>query len=127
MLGVRGGDLVIVPEAGKAFIEGEVRKPGPYVLTRGMTLTQLISSAGGMTFPADPGRVKLVRQIGTGDSGEWEVDIEPRKNQPPPDVRLTRNDRVVIPSTLGRKTVYGVYQFVTAIVRITVGGAATIF
>ncbi len=127
MLQVRGGDLVIVPEAGKAFIEGEVRTPGPYPLTRGMTLTQLISSAGGLTFPADLTRVKLIRQVGTADSGEWQVNIEPRENQPPPDVRLTRNDRVVIPSTLGRKAVYGVYQFVTAVVRITVGGAATVF
>jgi polysaccharide export outer membrane protein len=127
MLQVRGGDLVIVPEAGKAFIDGEVDKPGPYPLNRGMTLMQLISSAGGLTFPADPTRVRLVRKTVTGDSVEWQVNLEHTASDLQPDVRLARDDRVIIPYTTGRKAVYGVYQFVTAIVRITVGGAANIF
>ncbi len=127
MLQVRGGDLVIVPEAGKAFVDGEVDKPGPYPLTRGMTLTQLISSAGGLTFPADATHVRLVRRTVGGDSMEWQVNLEHTETDLQPDVRLARDYRVVVPYTLGRKGVYGVYQFITAIVRITVGGAATIF
>lgn len=127
MLQVRGGDLVIVPEAGKAFIDGEVDKPGPYPLTRGMTLTQLISSAGGLKFPADPARVRLIRKTIAGDSMEWQVNLDHTETDLQPDVRLTRDDRVVVPYTLGRKTVYGLYEFVTAIVRISVGGAAAIF
>ena len=127
MLQVRGGDLVIVPEAGKAFVDGEVDKPGPYPLTRGMTLMQLISTAGGFRFPADATQVRLVRKTVSGDSMEWLVNLEHAETNLQPDVRLTRDDRIVVPYTLGRKAVYGVYQFVTAIVRITVGGAATIF
>lgn len=127
MLQVRGGDLVIVPEAGKAFIDGEVDKPGPYPLNRGMTLMQLISSAGGLTFPADPTRVRLVRKTVAGDSMEWEVNLDHTDTDLQPDVRLTRDDRIVVPYRTGRKAVYSVYQFVTTIVRITVGGAANIF
>jgi polysaccharide biosynthesis/export protein len=127
VLQVRGGDLVIVPEAGKAFIDGEVDKPGPYQLNRGMTLMQLISSAGGLSFPADATRVRLVRKTVAGDSMEWEVNLDHSETDLQPDVRLTRDDRVVVPYTLGRKAVYGVYEFITAVVRITVGGALTVF
>jgi len=127
MLQVRGGDLIIVPEAGKAFIEGEVEKPGPYQLSRGMTLTQLVASAGGFTFPANTRRLRLIRRAVGGDTAEWEVDLRRPGSATQPDVRLSRDDRIVVPYTLGRKAAYGVYQFVTTIVRITVGGAANIF
>lgn len=126
-LAVRGGDLIIVPEAGQAFIEGEVAKGGPYPLHRGMTVTQLISSAGGLSFAANPRKVRLVRQVGTEGVGEWELDVEKIYEQKSPDVRLDRNDRVIVPYRPAHKVVQGVYRFVTAIVRITVGGALTVF
>ena len=124
---MQGGDVVVVPEAGQAFIEGEVKTPGHYPLVRGVTLTQLISSAGGPRFPANLRRVKLIRRAADGDSAEWELDLGRIQRREQPDVRLERNDSIVVPGTPGRKIVYGVYEFVTAIVRVTVGGAATIF
>lgn len=124
---MQGGDVVVVPEAGQAFIDGEIKTPGHYPLVRGVTLTQLISSAGGPKFPANLKRVRLIRRAANGDSAEWEMDLGRIQRREQPDVRLERNDSVVVPSTPGRKIVYGVYEFVTAIVRVTVGGAATIF
>ena len=126
MLQVHGGDLLIVPDAGQAYVEGEVSKPGPYPLTRGMTLSQLISSAGGFTFPADPNEVKLIRQVGT-DHVEWQIDMKPSAGQTQADVRLTKNDRVIVPATAGRKVAYGIYDFVTAVVRVAVGGSVGLF
>ena len=124
---MRGGDVVVVPEAGQAYIDGEVEKPGHYVLTRGVTLTQLISGAGGMTFAADPTRVRLLRTAVTGFQSEWEIDVSAILAQTQPDVRLERNDAVMIPYTTSRKVMFGLYEFVTAIVRITVGGTAAVF
>lgn len=126
-LPMRAGDLLIVPEAGQAFIDGEVAKPGPVPLTHGMTLTQLISSAGGLTFPADRERVELIRGAATQLSTQWQIDLTRIERREQPDVILERNDRIVVPATAGRKVAYVVYRVFTDVVRVTVGGAATIF
>jgi polysaccharide biosynthesis/export protein len=126
-LPMRGGDLVIVPEAGQAYVEGEVSKPGPFQLSHGMTLTQLFSSAGGLTYPANRTRVQLIRGAATGKSTQWEIDLDRIQDQEQSDVLLERNDRVVVPATAGRKIAYGLYQTVTTIVRFTVGGAANLY
>lgn len=125
-LPVRGGDLFLIPEAGQAFVEGEVEKPGPHRLTHGMTLTQLISSAEGLAFPADARRVMLIRTTTSGQ-GQWEVDLERIRAQEQEDILMDANDRVVVPATAGKKVAYGVYKFVTAVVNFTVGGAASVF
>lgn len=124
---MRGGDVVVVPEGGQAFIDGEVSKPGHYTLTRGITLTQLISGAGGMTFASDPTRVRLLRTASTGYQAEWEIDVAKILSQNEPDVRLERNDAVMVPYTMPKKVVYSLYEFITAIVRVTVGGTAAVF
>ena len=125
--GARAGDVVVIPEAGHAYVDGEVEKPGPYPLSRGVTLTQLISTAGGLTFPADTKQVKLIRSAAPGETSEWALNLDDIRAQTERDVLLERNDRVVVPYRLGRKIAYGFYYTVTTIVRVTVGGAATIF
>jgi hypothetical protein len=69
----------------------------------------------------------VLRSSGADGAGEWVVDLQRIMDQRQPDVRLERNDSVIVPYATARKAVYGVYQFVTAIVRITVGGALTVF
>lgn len=126
-LTMRGGDLVIVPDAGQAFIDGEVAKPGPYPLTHGMTLTQLVTSAGGLTYPADGERIQLIRGAATSANAQWEVDIGRIQHQEQEDVLLERNDHIIVPAQTGRKIAYGFYQVLNNVVRFTVGGAATFF
>jgi polysaccharide export outer membrane protein len=126
-LPVRAGDVIMVPNAGQAYIEGEVAKPGPYPLTRGMTLTQLVSTAGGLIFPAKPSRVKMVRTAIPGETLEWEVDLSSIRKHEQPDLRLERSDRVIVPYTMGRKVAYGFYQVVRGLVNFTVGGAVAMF
>ena len=45
----------------KVFITGEVRKPGPYLLTGAMTVLQMISIAGGLSDYARPNKISIVR------------------------------------------------------------------
>jgi polysaccharide export outer membrane protein len=45
----------------KAFITGEVNKPGPYALTAPMTVMQLISMAGGLREYADAKNITIMR------------------------------------------------------------------
>lgn len=124
---MRGGDQVTVPEAGQAFIEGEVAKPGPVPLVYGMTLTQLISAVGGLTYPADRQHVILIRSAQGGESTPWEIDLDRIQSQEQRDVLLERNDRIVVPSTGGKKVAYGVYQTLNAIVHLSVGGAVPLY
>jgi len=48
----------------KVFITGEVRKPGPYPLTGGMSVLQLISVAGGLADYAKAEKISIVRNEG---------------------------------------------------------------
>jgi polysaccharide export outer membrane protein len=58
---LQDGDSIVVPEAEKAFVRGEVKSPGAYEVSPGMTVLQLIASAGDFTDRASKGSVKIVR------------------------------------------------------------------
>jgi len=126
-LPMRGGDQVIIPEAGLAFIEGEVAKAGPVPLVYGMTLTQVIAASGGLTYPADREHITIVRSTGAGKSRQWNVDLDRITRQEDNDIVLERNDRIVIPAESSRAAVYGVYKTLTAIVHFGVGGTASVW
>lgn len=60
---LRNGDLVIVHQADRAYILGEVKNPNAYPVRPGTTLTQLLSLAGGPTADAALNRVKITRTV----------------------------------------------------------------
>ena len=63
---VMGGDVVFIPETGQCFVDGAVRKPGTYPLRNGMTITEVITLAGGLAGYADSDKIKLIRHIENG-------------------------------------------------------------
>jgi polysaccharide export outer membrane protein len=126
-LPVRGGDVIMIPEAGQAYVEGKVDKPGIYQLRHGMTLTQLLANAGGTTFPASRGKIELVRSNQFGESSQWLIDVDRIRDQELNDVLLEPNDRVVVPANAIKMVPWGVYQLALSIVRVSVGGALSVF
>ena len=48
------------------FINGEVKSPGSYKITKGLTVMKAITLAGGFTEKAAEGRVKIIRKTETG-------------------------------------------------------------
>ena len=64
---INGGDVIFVPEAGKCFVDGAVRKPGSYPIKGDMTITEAIVLAGGLAGYADDDKIKLVRYTGKGE------------------------------------------------------------
>jgi len=100
---VQPGDVISVPEADLIFVTGFVTRPGPFPMTPGLTLTQAVALAGGVSQEGSLGRVRLVR--GTPGKGERKEtmynlgDIHRRKIQ---DVALQANDIVEIPSSTAR-------------------------
>ncbi len=127
LLPLRAGDMIVVPDAGQAFVEGEIEKPGAYPLGRSMALSQLLATAGGMTYPADRRHVKLLRVTGLGSTEQRDIDTAAIVDQQQPDVLLEPNDRIVVPATTGRMMAYGLYKTMVAIVHFGVGGTATVF
>lgn len=63
---IMGGDVIFIPETGQCFVDGAVRKPGTYPLKSGMTITEVITLAGGLAGYADSDKIKLIRHIGNG-------------------------------------------------------------
>jgi polysaccharide export outer membrane protein len=63
---VKNNDIVFIPESEDemVFVMGEVAKPGPIQLKRGMNLVEAVMTAGGPTHGANPSKVFVLRQQG---------------------------------------------------------------
>jgi len=68
-------DIVIVERSERIFIEGEVVRPGPYVLEDGMTVSRGITLAGGISEGGLYGKVK-VRRKREGGPGFDDIEID---------------------------------------------------
>jgi polysaccharide export outer membrane protein len=62
-LALEPGDTLFVPQAARIFVTGEVRNPGAFAFTSGITARQAISLAGGFTEDASKGSARVVRQV----------------------------------------------------------------
>lgn len=82
----------------KAFITGEVNKPGPYPLTSPTTVMQLISMAGGLREYADSKKIVIMRTVnGTPISLKFNYkDVVSGKNLTQ-NIELKPGDTVVVP------------------------------
>jgi polysaccharide export outer membrane protein len=78
---LQGGDSIFIPVAEQFYIAGEVRQPAMYRLESGMTLTQAIARAGGVTEKGSTSRVSIKRHAANGDfvvlSGKPNEKIQP--------------------------------------------------
>ena len=78
---LQGGDSIFVPVAEQFYIAGEVRQPAMYRLEAGMTLSQAIARAGGVTEKGSSSRVSIKRKNASGDfvviSGKSNEKIQP--------------------------------------------------
>ncbi|UTF51322.1 SLBB domain-containing protein [Desulfomicrobium sp. ZS1] len=65
-VGIKGGDVIYVPEAGSVYVDGAVRKAGSYPIRKEMSVQEAIVAAGGLQSFADAKNVKLIRYLGEG-------------------------------------------------------------
>jgi polysaccharide export outer membrane protein len=72
-ISVQNGDALYVDRAPTAYIYGEVQRPGPMRIERGMTLIQALATGGGLTLR---GTEKGIRVHRKGADGKVEV-IQP--------------------------------------------------
>lgn len=64
---VYDGDSIYVPKAAFVYVNGEVKNPGAYKITKGLTVLKAITLAGGFTPKSGEGRTKIIRNTEKGE------------------------------------------------------------
>jgi protein involved in polysaccharide export with SLBB domain len=95
---VRPGDVVRVPSppVGEIYVDGQVNRPGVYNIPQvgRLTLTRVITAAGGLSNLAIPERVDLTRVVGEGQQAIVRLDLRAITEGTQPDVYLKPDDRI---------------------------------
>ena len=125
-LAVRPGDLIIVPGGGQVLVEGWVDKPGAFSVTPGLTVSGIVAAAGGLLYPAAESSVRIIRNERGGKKNFLTVNLAKIKDGEDSDVSLQGGDIVEVSATTSRLVPYGVYQFLSSIIKIGVGGTIPI-
>jgi len=114
----RPGDIVMIPGAGEVLVQGWVGKPGAYKITPGLTLLSVVAAAGGVTFPADPSAVELIRTNAAGHKSTVTADLEGIRNGVDRDIPLREGDVIDVVPSNPKLFAYGFYRFFTSLVRV---------
>ena len=96
---VRPGDKIHVEsDIGVVYIDGEVARPGVYNLPPigELTLSRLVSAAGGLGQIAIPQRVDLIRKIAPDREAALRVNLAAIRNKAEPDIVMRADDHVII-------------------------------
>lgn len=108
-LRLKGGDSIMVPEAGVVFVEGAVKKPGSYQMQGETTVLKAIAMAGGIPWEGKQSKVEVIREI-SGDPIAIDVNLHKVRNQQGDDIVLRNGDIVVISYSTTRRAVSGFFR-----------------
>ena len=75
---VAGGDIIYVERAPRAYVTGEVQRPGAFRIERGMTVQQAISAGGGLTPRGSDNGMRITRRNADGSA----VTLEAKATDP---------------------------------------------
>jgi len=94
---LRSGDVITALPRFYVTVEGEVTRPGRYVLDGDLTVTGAISTAGGLTrYGKNDVQVRRV-DAQTGKTAIIQVDLKDVRKGKKPDLPLLPNDVVTVP------------------------------
>ncbi len=119
---VRGGDMVIIAEAGTVLVDGEVQKPGAYELGKRMSLLGSLAASGGLTYSAKFDEIEVLRDVGEAERARYVVNLDDISRGVAKDVPLRDGDIVVVPTHSGRRIAQGTMDGFTSIINFGVGG-----
>jgi len=117
-LPARPGDVIMVPGGAQVLVEGWVEKPGAYPVSPGLTLTGVIAAAGGPSYPADMGSVRIIRSEKDGTKAVAVVNLDEIKYGKERDIRLQGGDIVEVPGTDSKLVGYGLYRTFTTMFNV---------
>jgi polysaccharide export outer membrane protein len=70
---VAAGDIIFVERAPRAYVMGEVQRPGAFRIERGMTVQQAVSAGGGLTARGSNNGMRITRRDAAGNPTTVEV------------------------------------------------------
>ena len=125
-LKLEGGEEIRVPEAGKVFVMGNVKKPGAYHVddANDTTVLKAIALSEGLMPYAGNTAYIYRREGGAGSKkNEIEVPLQQIIRRKSPDVQLMANDILYIPDRTGRRAALSTLEKIL-LVGTGLGGAA---
>ncbi len=116
-----GGEEIRVPEAGKVFVVGNVKRPGAYRVedVADTTILKLLALAEGLMPFASRQAYIYRREAGATSKNEIPIELNKIIERRAPDVHLQANDILYVPDNKGRR------MTATALERIAGFGAST--
>ncbi len=100
---VQAGDVINVPQAGMFFVDGAVRRPGSYRLSRRSTLTQALSIAGGVNPDlADYTDISIFRRQSPKEVETIHLDLNEILAGNLADPQINADDVVIVPVSTGK-------------------------
>ena len=106
---LRGGDSILVPDAGVIFIDGAVKKPGSYIMQGETNVMKAIAMAGGIEWAGKERRVQVIRTIG-GEPYAINVNLKQVRDQQGDDVILKDGDIVAVNFSAPKRFMSGFFK-----------------
>jgi polysaccharide export outer membrane protein len=116
------GDVVKVTRAGVVYVEGDVKKPGGFMLktNENISVLQAVALAEGLTRNAAGSHTRIMRtDEATGTRAEIPIDLNKMLAGKLTDAMLRPNDIVFVPNSTGKSVFFGGTQ-----AAVSVGSAA---
>jgi polysaccharide export outer membrane protein len=113
---VQAGDVINVPPAGTYFVDGAVRNPGPYPLGRRYSLTQALTTAGGVNRELSSSDIFIYRRRGPGQMEGIPIDYDAVMAGSTADPQIEADDIILVPISSAK------YVFNRFIAQIIFGG-----
>jgi polysaccharide export outer membrane protein len=126
-LSLIGGEVIRVPEAGRVFVLGDVKKPGAFYITDGAESSVLKALALSGGLDAHPRSMAYIYRTEGGIGGRNEIPVELKRimERKKTDVALLPNDILYIPDATGRRVSLKVLESTVGVA--TVLGAAVMY
>jgi polysaccharide export outer membrane protein len=113
------GDVIYVPDMGRVFVDGAVKKPGNYGVRPSMTVQEAIVEAGGFATTADESNIKVVRKMPQGKREVIEVSIKDLRAGSAPELQVKDRDLIFVETDKLEALIYGLkLNFFTGLVGV---------
>jgi polysaccharide export outer membrane protein len=111
-LRLTGGEDIRVPDAGRIYIVGNVKKPGVFPIhdTTDSSILKLLALSEGL-LPYASDQAYIYRREGTsGSKNEIPIDLKKIVDRKAPDVTLIANDILYVPEKRGKKVAFSTLE-----------------
>jgi polysaccharide biosynthesis/export protein len=110
-LRLEGGEEIRVPDAGKVYVVGNVKKPGAFSIkdSSETSIMRLLALSEGL-LPYSAKQAFIYRKEASGGKNEIPIDLEKIIQRKSPDVTLIADDVLYVPDRAGRKSVMSVLE-----------------